>query len=308
MADLDPTLRTRLQSLVDEHGVLLFMKGDRRQPRCGFSAKVVGALDALGADYHTVDVLDDDDVRQGMKIFADWPTFPQLWVDGQLVGGADIVMQLADGGDLVQTLGLPAMAPPAITVQPAARDHILAALQEGEAPRLRLEVSPSFAYRFAEADPVSPTDVEVDVGGLTVVFSRGSAERARGLTLGLTDTAEGPRLVIDNPNEPKPVQQLSVRDYHRWREDDRPHRLIDVRTEHEWDTARIDGAEFLDQALLDALEAAPRDTTLVFQCHHGVRSQQAAEHFRQLGFTDVHNLSGGIDAWSIQVDPSVPRY
>jgi monothiol glutaredoxin len=84
--------------------------------------------------------------------------------------------------------------------------------------------------------------------------------------------------------------------------------LVDVRTVEERQIAAIEGARLLDQEYHDALLLRDRDIPLVFQCHHGIRSQRAAEYFRQQGFTNLCNLSGGIDAWSTLVDPSVPRY
>jgi monothiol glutaredoxin len=87
-----------------------------------------------------------------------------------------------------------------------------------------------------------------------------------------------------------------------------PFEFVDVRTEQEVAIARIGGARLLDQAYHDALLAMDRDTPLVFHCHLGVRSQQAAEYFRQHGFRHLTNLAGGIDAWSVDVDPLVPRY
>ena len=84
--------------------------------------------------------------------------------------------------------------------------------------------------------------------------------------------------------------------------------LVDVRTVEERAIAAIEGSRLLDQAYHDALLLRDRDTPIVFQCHHGIRSQQAAEYFREQGFTNLYNLSGGIDAWSTLVDPSVPRY
>jgi monothiol glutaredoxin len=84
--------------------------------------------------------------------------------------------------------------------------------------------------------------------------------------------------------------------------------FVDVRTEHEREIAKIDGARLLDKGYYDELLARDRATPMVFQCHHGMRSQSAAEHFQAQGFTTLYNLSGGIDAWSTLVDPSVPRY
>ena len=87
-----------------------------------------------------------------------------------------------------------------------------------------------------------------------------------------------------------------------------PFELVDVRTPEEREIAAIAGARLLDQAYHDALLQLDRDTPLVFQCHHGIRSQRAAEYFRDHGFRRLYNLSGGIDAWSLLVDPSTPRY
>ena len=87
-----------------------------------------------------------------------------------------------------------------------------------------------------------------------------------------------------------------------------PFELVDVRTEWERDTARIEGSRLLDQAYHDYLLTLDRRTPIVFQCHHGIRSQSAAQYCEGLGFDNLFNLSGGIDAWSQLVDPSVPRY
>jgi len=87
-----------------------------------------------------------------------------------------------------------------------------------------------------------------------------------------------------------------------------PFELVDVRSDEERAVARIEGSRLLDQAYHDALLRLDRNTLIVFQCHHGVRSQQAAEYFRREGFRNLCNLRGGIDAWSVLVDASVPQY
>ena len=104
------------------------------------------------------------------------------------------------------------------------------------------------------------------------------------------------------------VRQLSASDLKTLIERKVPLRLVDVRTEGERAIAKIDGSRLLDKAYHDELLTLDRDTTLVFQCHHGMRSQAAAEYFLKQGFRNVHNLAGGIEAWSQFVDPSVPRY
>ena len=104
------------------------------------------------------------------------------------------------------------------------------------------------------------------------------------------------------------VRQLSAPDLKALFESGAPIELVDVRTHEERAMAAIDGSRLLDQSYHDELLLRDRDTPLVFQCHHGVRSQHAAEYFREQGFRNLYNLRGGIDAWSVLVDPSVPRY
>src|ERR671931_683787 len=97
----------------DEHEVILFMKGTPEQPRCGFSARTVMALDALGAQYAAVDILPDPRIRQELSAISNWPTIPQLFVKGELIGGCDIVTEMYESGELAQVLGVqpPADAP-----------------------------------------------------------------------------------------------------------------------------------------------------------------------------------------------------
>src|SRR5204863_633493 len=105
-------------------------------------------------------------------------------------------------------------------------------------------------------------------------------------------------------HETPPIRQLSAPDLAALLGNGSAIELVDVRTEEERVIAAIDGSRLLDQAYHDALLRRDRDTPIVFQCHHGVRSQQAAEYFRREGFRNLYNLRGGIDAWSLLVDPS----
>ena len=94
----------RIAELVGKNDVVLFMKGTALFPQCGFSSRAVAILDHLGMPYETVDVLQDPEIRQGIKDYSDWPTVPQLYVKGQFVGGSDIMMEMFESGELQQLL------------------------------------------------------------------------------------------------------------------------------------------------------------------------------------------------------------
>lgn len=101
---MDTALRERIQQTIGSKRVVLFMKGNKNFPQCGFSAQVVGILRKKGVDFADVNILQDAELRQGLKEFSNWPTFPQLYVNGQLVGGSDIVSGLEESGELDQLL------------------------------------------------------------------------------------------------------------------------------------------------------------------------------------------------------------
>ena len=97
-------IQERIKEAVQNHQVLLFMKGTPDFPQCGFSSRTVQALQACGAEFAAVDVLADDDVRQGIKDFSQWPTVPQLYINGEFIGGCDIVMDMYENGSLKEKL------------------------------------------------------------------------------------------------------------------------------------------------------------------------------------------------------------
>ncbi|HYW16774.1 MAG TPA: Grx4 family monothiol glutaredoxin [Allosphingosinicella sp.] len=94
--------KARIEALVQKNDVVLFMKGTALFPQCGFSSKAVSILDHLGVGFETVDVLQDPEIRQGVKEYSDWPTVPQLYVKGEFVGGSDIMTEMYEAGELQQ--------------------------------------------------------------------------------------------------------------------------------------------------------------------------------------------------------------
>jgi len=97
---MEQTLRDRIQGIIDSNDVVLFMKGTKHFPQCGFSATVVEVLRRSGSEFQDVNVLEDPAIRQGIKEFANWPTIPQLYVRGEFVGGCDIVREMYENGEL----------------------------------------------------------------------------------------------------------------------------------------------------------------------------------------------------------------
>ncbi|MBI3205810.1 MAG: Grx4 family monothiol glutaredoxin [Myxococcales bacterium] len=102
---MDDALKQKIQETIGQSGAVLFMKGSKIFPQCGFSARVVQILKEVGADFRDVNILQDQELREGLKAYSNWPTFPQLYVDGKLVGGCDIVVEMHEHGELATLLG-----------------------------------------------------------------------------------------------------------------------------------------------------------------------------------------------------------
>jgi monothiol glutaredoxin len=122
--EMTNTLREQIQTAIDENPVILFMKGTPDQPMCGFSARTVAILQSVGRPFAAVNILPDPRIRQELSSVSNWPTIPQLFVDGEFVGGCDIVTEMYESGELQQALGVedapaePAPAPPAPEAAP----------------------------------------------------------------------------------------------------------------------------------------------------------------------------------------------
>ena len=306
---IDPALHQRIQSLLDAHPVVLFMKGTPHAPQCGFSARTVQALAAVGVDdYHAVDVLADADIREGIKLYGNWPTIPQLYIRGELVGGSDIVGQMADSGELQSALGLPPpdRTPPTVEVTPAAIAMLRNAIdQAGEGIAVQVQVDPQYQARL-QLVPADDKTIATTLDGVRLQFDLASARRASGLTIDWADDERGRGLVIVHPLAPKPVRELApeaARDMLA----NGALTIVDVRPAEERALASLPHPHRTLDDGVESLESLSKDAPIAFICHHGGRSAQAAEHFRGLGFREVYNVTGGIDAWA-QLDPAIARY
>jgi monothiol glutaredoxin len=288
--------------------VVLFMKGDRRQPMCGFSAAATNTLNELLPEYHTVNVLEDPEIREGIKVFGDWPTIPQLYVEGELVGGADIIRQMYASGELHALFGAaaPDRTPPEITITDKAAEAIRNGIANTQGLALHLEIGPDHSAGFQLA-PAGDHDIVVTANGIEVHFDPGSAQRARGIVIDWVSTVQGEGLSLKFPGAQE-IKSLSVQEL-KARLADGSVVLVDVRpAAGRAQAAPLALARVLEEEGYDTLAALPKDTALAFICHHGNSSRAMAERFAAHGFTNVFNVEGGMDAWAREIDPMVPRY
>jgi monothiol glutaredoxin len=305
---LTETTREKIENHVKGSKVVLFMKGTPEQPLCGFSARTIAALNSVWTDYATVNVLEDAEIREGIKVYSNWPTIPQLYIDGELIGGCDIVLGMLHSGELHQALGLPEpdRTPPEITLTDAAAGKIRESLQGHQGIALHFEVDANWESQFRLA-PATGEEIAAESNGITVLMDLATAQRAKGARIDWVKSLAGEGLSIDLPASPPPVRAMSVQEL----SDRLPSgqiMLIDVRGPEDRAKASVAEALVLEQELLDRLTRMPKDTELAFMCHTGISSLNAAEHFRKQGFTRVYSISGGIEAWSVEIDPRVPRY
>ncbi len=305
---LKDSTREKIEDLIQQNRVVLFMKGTPKAPQCGFSSKTVGLLDSVLDNYKSVDVLEDQEVREGIKVYGDWPTIPQLYIDGELVGGCDIVTAMFNNCELHEMLGVeaPDRTPPEVTITDAAAEKILEAMEGHEGIGLHFAVDAGWQSQFNLA-PAEGHELKIETKGITMLFDLASAQRAQGAVIDWVESMQGAGLTINLPQAPEPVKQMSVSELKNGL-DDNSVILIDVRGSEEQALASLDAAKPMNSETMQLMEALPKDTALAFICHIGNRSQVAAEHFRKQGFTNVNNVVGGIDAWSKEVDSSVPEY
>ncbi len=305
------SLSTRevIDDLLRDNRVVLFMKGNRGQPQCGFSAKVVSSLDMLLPEYLTVDVLQHPDIREGIKAYGNWPTIPQLYINGELIGGSDIVNELFASGELGDVLGIPPppAGPPRIELDPAATEIMGNALQSRPGTTIHLKIDAGFEHSMS-LDPPRPDGVDAVGSPVAIQLDRWSAARADGLRIAVRESLQGQGFSFDNPNAPPPVLQLTVQELKAMLDRGETPLLFDVRGDEERATAAIPAARPWDEAAMEAIDGLAPDTPIIFHCHRGGRSQNVAERYRRRGHTRIFNLAGGIDAWAREIDPAVARY
>jgi len=294
---LDSATRERIETVLKDHRVVLFMKGDRRQPQCGFSAAATNMLNELLPDYHTINVLEDPEIREGIKAYGEWPTIPQLYVEGELVGGADIIRQLYTSGELHELFGAakPDRTPPEITITDAAAEAIRQGTANAQGVALHLEIGPDHSAGFQLA-PAGEHDIVAHANGLEVHFDPASAQRAKGIVIDWVSTVQGEGLSLKFPGAQE-IKSLTMHEL-KTRLAAGDITLIDVRpAATRAQLAPLPQARILEDEGYETLAALPKDSALAFICQHGISSQSMAERFAAHGFSNVYNVAGGMEAW-----------
>jgi len=296
--NLDAAVRERIEQQIASNDVFLYMKGSPKMPQCGFSAKTVGMLDSLLAgNYGSFNVLEDESIREGIKVFGDWPTIPQLYIKGELVGGCDIVTEMYNAGELHEMLGLdkPDRTPPEIEITDNAAGKIREFLEAYPGQQLHFSIGGDWDAQF-QIGPKQGHEIESISNGITVLMDLASAQRAKGARIDWTETMQGEGLTLDLPGAPAPVKSMTPAELQQRMNSGERLLVVDTRNETERKAKPLDFARGLDAELMAELKDADHQMPLVFVCNIGVSSQAVAEHYRKQGFAQVYNLEGGVQA------------
>ncbi len=295
---LDQGVRARIEQQLASHDVVLYMKGSPRMPQCGFSARTAGILDQLlSGDYASFNVLEDEDIREGIKAFGNWPTIPQLYVRGELIGGCDIVTEMFNAGELHDLFGLakPDRSPPEIEITDRAASKIREFLDAYPGQHLHFAVGADWNAQF-QVGPRQGHEIQAESAGITVLMDLATADRAKGARIDWTESMQGEGLSLDLPGAPPPVKAMTAAQLQDRLNAGERLLVIDTRSEADRSARPLDFARPLDADLMAELKDADRQLPLVFVCYTGVTSQQVAEHYRKQGYTQVYNLEGGAQA------------
>lgn len=300
---LDNETRAIIDRLLNTNKVVLFMKGTPQQPQCGFSATTVSALDMLVPDFMSVNVLDHPAIREGIKEYANWPTIPQLYIDGDLIGGSDIVTDMLQSGDLAESLGVetPETKTPVISIDAKGVEVMKKALDDQPGMALHLQIDAGWSHKISLGTDKGSA-VRAQVGDIEIHLDPWSAARANGLSLTMEEDLTGTRFSFDNPNAPPPVNQMTVQTLQQKLDGDAEVILIDVRTDEERAAGSIEGSRQWNEDSMEFIESLPRETEIIFHCATGGRSQALAESIRRRGYTNLHNVSGGMHAWMEEIE------
>jgi monothiol glutaredoxin len=257
----------------------------------------------LVPDYRTINVLEHPEIRDGIKDYGNWPTIPQLYISGELIGGNDIVQDMLKSGELGDVLGIeaPTVETPKIHIGAPAVEAMKNAIGSNEGATLHLKISAGWHHSFS-LEQSKPGAIQIEFEGLPISMDPWSATRANGLKVELNETLTGTSFSFDNPNAPPPVNQMTVHELKKKVDSEEDILLIDVRGPEEREVLVIGCAVPWNDETMALVDALPTDTEVILHCASGERSQSLAEILRSRGYTNIYNVTGGIQAWSEEIE------
>ena len=194
-----------------------------------------------------------------------------------------------------------------ITILDDAASVMREALDKTPDMTIHLSIDENYNHEF-KLLPFDDNKVEVRSGDISIYLNANEVTRANGLQISMSENPVAKQFDLDNPNMDKGFKEITVSELNAIMGSDSEFLLFDVRTKEERKVALIEGSVILDENAVSKIGRLPKEARLIFYCHSGVRSAEAARYFSENGYSNVFNLSGGIDAWSQQIDSTVPRY
>jgi monothiol glutaredoxin len=291
---------SRLVALAPTNEIAVFCAGSN--PLSPETLYLVTWLEQRGAQFSLVDAEGDSGLSPFLLEERHQRKFPILCVRGRVVGVGAVLRPLAESGQLARLIEEPVESrPPVMAASSRAVEMMRKALRTPD-DVIRLFVSANLHHELG-VDERRPSDVELTLGGVTIVLDRESSSRAEGVAIDWVERSEGSGFRIDNPHEPEGLREVGCEALAQLLDGPQAPLLVDARTEDEFLAGRLQVARLLDNDLLDALPHLDRRTPLAFYCENGRRSRRAAQRHVELGFKVVFVLLGGLQAWQRHFGP-----
>ncbi len=308
---LNIKIKEKIINYINREKIALFIKGTPQEPQCGFSAKIIEILDFFVSDYVSINVLEDEQVRNGIKEYSNWPTIPQLYVDQKFIGGSDVVSQMYDNGELLELFNIKKISKNFIfniKITNDAKNKFINFLQNNnKISYFRLTINAKFEHKLS-ISILKQNDVISKNNDISLILDPVSATRVNNIIIDYKQIGFKEGFKIINPNKPPKIKQINALELKRKIDNKDKLMVFDVRTKEEWDIVHIKNTYFFRDFSSEQKNKLNKHKMIVFLCHHGMRSQRIAESFRMNGFTNVYNLIGGIDEWSRNIDTTLVRY
>ena len=288
----------KIDNLINENNILLFMKGDKFAPQCGFSAKVIEILNHYCSMYKTVNVLEDNNIREGIKEYSKWPTIPQLYVNKEFIGGCDILTEMHQSGDLLDIFNIKIKSSDNIKLEisksaKSAFGKIISESNEGNTVRLSVDSKNNTNLSFEDK---KDKDIQFEYDNFKLIIDPLSSSRITNLKIDFIEDKNSSGFSIINLDQDN-IEQIDAAKLKSMIENKEKFELIDVRTTQEYNENNISCARLLENIEDNFFDKLNKNTKLIFQCRSGKRSQNMALKFKEKGFKNIANLKGGILAW-----------